>query len=387
MEDWVKSYQSPLRPYRLGQTIQNWEKMGNGEAEYCELWEIHDKRTGKIIVIATGHDKFLRNEPDLLQVDGLPFVGMNLVPSARTFWTTPDAYYLRATQAELTDITIQSQKQRRLSVLRFLYNRQWISDDEMQKALRSDVGGAIPFDNTNDQPLTNGIQFLQPPGNVLLYQEGENTRRNAREIIGMSSNQQGEYDRSSRRTASEAMIVNQNSMQRMSRRQIAVRNLYTEAFKKINNLIFTFWKTPRVAKILDPRSQVIWQQYTGEQLKADYIYKLSFSNDPPESPQQRRQTALSMMQIFGQDPSVDQTSLRRYVANAFNDVDITAIFKPGVLDGTIPPEVYQQLAEQQGGSGQGSQSSSSNSQGGGGALQNLLPLLSGAGQGGGSSQE
>lgn len=333
MEDFVKSYTTTMRPYRLGDSVAVYGRARENKSEYVELWEIHDRRTGRVIVLATGHNKFLRNEDDLLQVDGLPFVDVGFIPTARTFWTTPDSYYLRQAQAELTDITIQSQKQRRISVVKFLYDTNMLTAEEAEKALSSEVGAALGVNNKSGQSLKDAIIPLQSPGNMLLYQEAENTRRNARETVGFSRNQMGEYEASGRRTASEAALVDQSSKLRMSRRHVAVQRAYKEIFKKLNGLVIEFWTAPRLAEILDDDGIAEWETYSGPMLKGEYGYQIDFSNETPENKVGSKQEALLIYQMFSQDPTVDPVELRRFVARKMRDPEFSLLFKPGILRG------------------------------------------------------
>ncbi|KKK77784.1 hypothetical protein LCGC14_2850120, partial [marine sediment metagenome] len=44
----------------------------DASSEWVELWQIHDKRSGRVFVMTLDHDKFLRDEYDDLQVEDLP---------------------------------------------------------------------------------------------------------------------------------------------------------------------------------------------------------------------------------------------------------------------------------------------------------------------------
>lgn len=132
----------------------------------------------------------------------------------------------------------------------------------------------------------------------------------------------------------------------MSRRNLEIYNAYYLAFKKINDMIFQFWTTPKTAEILDQDGQKVYQQYVGSQLKAEYSYQIGFSNEPPDSLNSRRQAALQLYATMAQDPTVDQIKLRQYMSNAFNDPAFSNIFKPGILAGDQHALVASQMQEQ-----------------------------------------
>lgn len=331
MQDFVKSYQSTIRPYRAGRTenlTSNWESK---DAEYVELWEIRDRCTNRIMVMATGYDDgWLRNEPDLLQVAGLPFVTMGFVPRVRSFWTTSDAFLLRYHQAELSDIAIQTTKNRRLQIVKFAYQTGMIDEDQLDRALSSDVGAAFKVNG----PLQDSIQpfnFATP--NMQLYQDAAVVRENAREQVGFSKNQIGEYEVGGRRTAREVMEVAQSSGLRLDRRQNEVRRVYCEAFKIINRIIHENWKLPRLVEVVGEDGLPEWHNVTGDDLRGEYNYRLGFSIGGNESLAERRQTAMQLYQMMSQDPRFDPIATAQWLSRAINDPEFSATFAGGILNG------------------------------------------------------
>lgn len=341
MKDFVQSYQSTLKVYRMGHDLSH--RSGTDKTEFCELWEIHDRRTGKIIVIATGHDKFLRNEEDLLQIGGTnPFVEVSFTPRSRSFWVTPDAYYLKQAQAELSDITLQAQKHRRLSILKFLVTRGMITEEEKSRLLSSEVGALVEVEQGFD--MKGGLQAFQPDSTYqALYVDAEHVRRNAREVVGFSRNQMGEYEPTGRRTATEVASVESGAQTRMTRRQLIVRNAHIESIDILNGIIFKFWTYPRMAEVVGKDGQDIWVPFVGSDLKGDYSYDVSFSSGSIENLESRRQRAIELYMGLSQDPMVDQARLRAYLAHAYNDPELKGVFT-GQQDASLRlsmPQVQQ----------------------------------------------
>ena len=292
--------------------------------EFVELFEIHDRRTEKIMVIATGHDKFLRNDDDLLQLEGLPFTHISFVPRTRSIWTTPDSVYLRHAQAELTDISIQRTKQRRISVVRFLFEEGVISEDEMNKFMSSEVGiGVKVRSGTNP---SQAVAMVQPPPNFGLAADAEEIRRDAREVVGFSRNQQGEFE-GGRKTATEASIVQQASSTRLSKRQLAVRKIYKDTIKKVNEIIFRFWRAPQVTRVLGPDGVAKWVNFTGDGIRGVYKYDVDFIDKSQVAV--RQQQALNLFALLRADPLTDVEGLRSLIVNAYNDPQITRALSGG----------------------------------------------------------
>jgi hypothetical protein len=325
MEDFVQSYVKKSSQWRLGEIYTTHQGMSR-KTEFCELWEIHDARDGKVKVIASGFDKFVRNERDLMQIDGLlPFVDVGFVPQSRTFWTTSDAQYLKQQQAELSDITIQAQKQRRASVLKFFYSPTALSPEAVDKALSSEVAIGIPLNP--GVSLQEAIMTMTPGNNnLILEQEATYVRRNAQETMGQSRNSLGEFDTSTRRSATEATIVKSAGDQRSSRRMMAIRRCYTELFQRLNGAIFQFWKSPRWVQICGVDAPE-WESFIGASLRGDYLYDLELTSENFDSLTSRKQQALSLYQGLAQDPMVDPQKLRTFLSQAFNDPEFSGMFR------------------------------------------------------------
>lgn len=335
MKDHAKSYQTHIKPYRMGDPFPSMKgglasRTGEGRQEFCELWEIHDRMTGKLYVIATGHDKFLREDIDYMQIDGLPFVDLTFTPRIRNFWVTPPAWYIYTAQHELADIDLVASKNRRGSTPKFAYLEDMISPEELDKALSDKVGVGVKIRNTSDVRAAM-LPFQLGGNNQQLYIDAEQVRRSAREISGFSRNQVGEYDASGRRTATEAMVVDRSSQMRLSRRELAVRDAYITTMRKINAIIFEYWQEPRTVQIVGDVGTEEWIQASGTQLKGEYNYEVGFSDEGTITQASRRQQALNVYMIMSQDPSVDQIALRQYLARAFNDPELNLIFRPEIL--------------------------------------------------------
>jgi len=316
MEDFVKSYLTVLKPYRIGESEWVW-KEGTSDTVFCELFEIHDRRTKGIYVIATGCTEFVRKREDLLQVDGsLPFEDIRFVPTARTFWTTPDAYYLKFHQAELSDIALQATKQRRISTLKFAYDETAFEDPEIEKVVSADVGVGIKLSpGRKFEDVVHPFQFNN--NNMLLQQDAEYIRRDAREVTGTSRNQMGEYESRGRRTATEVSEVSSASGMRMTRREIVTSRLYRRLFKKMNGMITRFWQIPRWVQTIGKDGSALWQEFVGKDLKGEYSYDVVFAKDGLRSFSQRRQENMMLIQFLMQDPRVPKELILGMLQSGF----------------------------------------------------------------------
>lgn len=324
--DFVNSYKKVRKSFS-GVTTSS--SAATDKTDCVELWEIHDKMTKKIKVIASGYQKhFLRDEEDVLQIEGLPIIDIAFVPRARSIWVTPDTFYLRQAQRELDDIYVQAEKQRRVSVLKLLVKKNVMAPEEAEKLVSRDVG-VIAWINDSEcgEDIKDAVHAIGANSNIntLLHMEEEHIRRNAREMVGISRNQAGEFETKGRRTATETREVSRSSQNRLGRRQNVIRRSYVDLFKKINQIVFKFWTTARIVEVVGKKGANRWRAVKGNELAGEYGYEVKFSQEALETPQTRKQLALGLYGQLSQDPSVDQRELRKLLSDAFG-VDIERLF-------------------------------------------------------------
>lgn len=324
MQSFVESYiETRVRRDRLAHTRQQ-AYSSSRDALYNELWEIHDKRHKKVYVISFNHSKFLRKTNNALQIGGqLPFVADSFIHHSRCFWSTPLAYYLMQHQREMYDISLQSAKQRRSNNIKFLINENAFDEDEEARALDSANSLFVKVQGGID--VNKVVKAFPQINNFDLRNESENVRRNARAVAGFSRNQLGEFDSSSRRTATEAVQVKAGSQRRESRRYTAVENMYLGAVKKVNGIVFKVWKRPRSIKV-EPQK---WKQMSGLELQGDYYYDMHLSQKQPMNSIQRRMNALGLFNQLAMIPGANLPELWDYVTRSAEDPSFQTFFNFG----------------------------------------------------------
>jgi len=319
MEDYMASY-TKVKKNRMEYTS---DKMmfANRKPEYNVAWEIHDRMSGRVFVVSPDYDKFLRDDKNALLVAGLPFVDMGFVSHPRSFWSTPQAYYLGQLQHIQFDISLQAEKQRRLNAWRLLAKKGIISREELTRLLSGD-SGTFAFADTSE-PLRDCIMTV-PQGNLMDFMmQADHNRRDAREIIGFGRNQMGEEMQSSRRTAREATFVNQGSERRTGKRFGAITSLYLDLTEKLNKICFSLWKLPRFAMVGNE-----WAKFTGAELKGDYLYDVSLSTTRNLSRAERKVEAMMMLGQIMQVPGIDYAAAFKYLQDAANDPAFERILAP-----------------------------------------------------------
>lgn len=326
MEDFIEGYRYFRAEYASKRYSKNeYGYKYNKDCKFNELWEIHDRRTNEVIVVCKTHDKFLRKDPSMImKLCGMPFVSTSFVEHPYSFWGTPLSYYLKAIQNEQFDISLQKRKQRRINVLKFLVNKGFIGEDEAEKFIKGDVGAVGFVEGAQD--IRNVIAPAPQGNNIDLNLQSQANKNDAREAMGYSNNQVGEFDDTSRRTAREASYVREGSGKRESKRSCCIIDLYIDTMVKINQLVFNLWTVPRYQMVGRE-----FKQFSGIDLNGHYSYDLSLSSKRMLSKSERKVEALMLMGQLLQIPGVNAQEVFRYVIDASSDPSFERIlssYKP-----------------------------------------------------------
>lgn len=289
--------------------------------EMIDLYEIRDRRTGMVFVIAPSQEdsEALLIKPDEFQNTGLlPFYSLIFNDDDEVFWGTPDSQILDPIQNDLNDTRTQIMKHRRMSIVKLLYQQGKISDTEVAKMVSEDVLPAIAVNG----PLGDAVEPLQAasiPQDLLVA--ADLGMQDARETVGFSRNQFGEYHAgSSDKTATEAQIVNQAAEIRVEERRDMAADMLVEVVRGMHQIIFNHWDTEQVIEVSGPSGVPFWIQFTGSMLaNGRYEVKIDPDTSVPETKEVRQAKAFKAYQMFFQDPMVDPIKLRHYVFRNMND--------------------------------------------------------------------
>ena len=296
-----------------------------------ELFEVWDKRTGKLTTVAEGHDKFLRDEEHGWEIDGLPVEILNFNPNGDDFWGKSDVDQIKVLVQVYNETRTVELMHKKTAVTKFLFSQDAIDDTELDKATQ----GRIAFIKMKLPPVGNVMPLTMNMSRDL-YNMSDVSRKDISEVIGYSRNQVGEYD-ADRRTATEAAMVQQALQLRADERRDQVADVLAAAFqRKIHPTIFQFWDTPRIIEVTALGG---WVEYTGADIKGDYEVKTVADSVVPLTRMERQRTSLIAFEKLKNDPRIDQQRLYSVVLGAFEDV-----LPPDLL---LPPQQQQQNMLQQ----------------------------------------
>lgn len=293
---------------------------GNRES-YCLLYEIRDYKRKKLIVIC--EDRCLMEVDDTLQIDGAPYEFIIFNEDRERFWPIPDAKILEPQQLEMNECRQYSRKARKQMLLKFLYQKNAITQENLEKLLSNDIEDASAGVEILAENILSAVHVMQP-GTAMsdaLIREFQQLDADMRDALGFSQNQMGEFVPFHNKTAKEAGIVDESSNLRSDERRDVVADVLSNIVRKWNQYIFTYWDKPKLVEIIGMDGLQYWVEYTGQQLKAEYTLVINPETGQPVSRNLRQQVAQNMFQMFNQDPYVDQLGLRRLVMQQTDLID------------------------------------------------------------------
>jgi hypothetical protein len=291
---------------------------------YVRLWEIYDGKTGRLYVLADGMDKYLYDDDDPFSSSGFPFHGVVFNSDEDHFWGISDCRNIEPQQLELLEVKTAEQRHRKLALLRFLYNDSAIEDEEMAKFLDNDIESTgIGIKVKGD--LNAAIMPIQPhvPQDYRII--AESIRQDMRELTGFSRNQLGEYDTSSRRTATEAAYVAQAVGIRVDERRDVLADVLLDIMHGVNDYIHEWWSEQHVAQIVGPAGQDTWVSFTGEDLRGQYGLRTDPDQALPVSAEVRRAEAEKLVTTAMGIQGLNVMPLLRHWLTQFEGIEIDEV--------------------------------------------------------------
>lgn len=320
---------------------ENVIKNEDSKTEWVEVWQIHDQKTGKVLAISLDHDKFLRDDQDGLQIEGLParVIGFNEDPDY--FWWTPDCRLIEQQQLEMNDIRTMAKHHRRVAILKVLYDKGMVSKDALSKLLDGDVKAAVEIDAGASGDIRKAVALFQSHVPPDLAASAREVREDIREIVGFSRNQMGSFEESSgRRTAHEAEIVRAASMIRIDERRDAMADLLASTMRGVNQIIFQNWTEEKIIDVIGPDGARYWIRFTGKDIKGEFAERVNPEEAQPENRNVQIMQNEKFIDIATKIPGMDMKYLMESYASRFDWIDPKMLF-PGQGAGRSPEKAMQ----------------------------------------------
>ena len=288
------------------------------DAEFVELHEIRDIRTGKIMVMVKGYDKWLREpEDDPLQIEGLPFVDFGFNDDTEYFWGPSDVQIMEPQQLEMNETRTQAMLHRRVALLKFLVEKGAVSQAERDKMLSEAVGPCVEVEGN---PAAS-VALLQPHIPADLVNWSNHIRSDVKELLGQGRNQSGEVSRSSRTTATEAQIVQMAHDLRMDERKDMMADALVKVMRKINQIVFKYWSAERVVQVVGYDGAKYWVKYNNDAIRGEYNLSVDVESMTPQTKALKRRDLVQLIQALGKHPNANIDYLVRSLLREYPWID------------------------------------------------------------------
>ena len=324
---------------------------------FCLLYEIRDKKSGKIFTIC--EETLLMEYEDALQIEGLPWEFVMFNEDPEYFGGISDIKMIAAQQNEMNEISTQASALRKFSMIKFLYQQGAMKPESLDKLLSSDIADVGMGIEVLAESLQAAILPLQPHGLTAdLQRDHAGSESIARETLGMGANQLGEMSPYHGKSAAEAMITNEGAGQRVDERRDHITDILTNIVRKFNQYIIKYWTTERVTEIVGPNQNKYWVKYTGDQLAGEYNVRIDAESGLPVTRGLRHEQAMKIFELLKGDPLIDQVELRRMLLQPFEWIDpsyemMVQESPPGVPGTGVPGMQPTDLMAMMGGKGGG----------------------------------
>ena len=288
------------------------------EGDWVELHEIRDLRDKTIKVLVEGYDFYLREEADVLQIDGPPFVPLCFNEDPEYFWGLSDCKIIEPQQLEINESRTQAMLHRRVALARILYSKGALDKAMVNLLMSEKVLPAIEVQGPVDE---SKIRVLTPhmPQDVMLWTEA--IRNDIRELSGIGRMQTGEMS-TGRHSATESKIVHDAHNLRMNARRDRVLDMVGDLMRKTMQIIYTMWSTPKAMEVVGIDGSRYWVELTGSQIKNEYDLKLDAGSSDPQTKELRRQEIVQLIQAVGKNPRVNVDYLLRLLLQEFEWLDV-----------------------------------------------------------------
>jgi len=293
--------------------------------ERIKLIEVWDKKEKRMFVLVDGFDGYAREEDDVLKLDNFfPYDKLCFNPVSDEHYSTSDAMYVEKQQVEFNDIRTQEMAHRRKENIKILYKKGVFTETQLNQLKSGEVGPLVEC--IAQGALGDSIYVVAPNMSRDIFMAANDIRGDFREILAFGQNQMGQ-ELGRRKTASEAMIINQFVQVRSDERRDTIAMFLERSIADINSIVFELWDTPDIIQIIGPNG-VAWEEWTGEKLRGKYAVRLLMNSTLPMNKTLYRGEVKELLQMLGQDPNINQRELRRILLDSYEEFDTSRLLLP-----------------------------------------------------------
>lgn len=302
---------------------KSFDLFGHSSVEMVDMYEIHDKATGKVMVLSpqagAGHKALIFADDRTMRNNRTCYYPLVFNDDDECFWGIPDSVVLEPQQHEINEIRTLEMKHRRLAIMKLLYKKDTIDITQLEKLLNGEVMAGVEVKGELSDIDT--IQLADIPQSLRI--QAQEVLNDVRESMGFSRNQAGEFSTgtSNPPTATEAQIVQVASEIRVDERRDMTADMLVDVFEDVNVDVFETWKEEQVVQVMGPNSVPVWVIFKPEMLKAgQYNIKIDPDTSVPETKEIRMNKALVTYERLKTNPLIDPELLTKYLLHELHGV-------------------------------------------------------------------
>jgi hypothetical protein len=266
------------------------------DTKRVELWEIHDREKGKIRVMATDHDKWLRNEKHPYECEDFIFEMLRLIEVPDHFYPMSSIAPVESPCKELNKTRTQLINHRKRHKRILLFDKQVLTPDNLEDIEKSEALSLIGVDGR--EAVQGSIQPVpDPPLGADIYQIEQVIKGDIREIYGQS-----EYQRSAQapgvETATEAMMIERGTRLRPDEMLDIIQDFCVDIAKKRLQMMKQFYTSEHMYRFADEMGQVQWGSFTKEDIQGEYDVDIEIASTMPWSEETRRKFNMDALNLL-----------------------------------------------------------------------------------------
>lgn len=337
-------------------SIMSDEHVPEDDVARYTCWEFYDIVLGEMCVFPEQGDQFLVDPVQMPYGFGHPFVMLRNYDVPEQFYPMGELEALEPLQNELNLTRTAMFNDRKAYRRRHLYDPNAF-DRVGRAALESDEDNILI-------PVKSGVPLgeavIPMPGaqpNPQLYQDSQVIEDDITLVTGINEYMRGSMPEI-RRTATEAAIIQDVANARATDKLARVEWAVGEISRRMLILAQQFMHEGQVARITSRKNRVVHFEFEPEDIQGEFDFEVQGGSTRPKNEQQRRQTALDMLQALAPygDPTLGLVNMQEVIAHALRygfDVDDPERFmgggpqmmpQPGMEgmppgEGGVPPEL------------------------------------------------
>ena len=311
--------------------------------DWVEIWEIRDRKRKEICAFVPGYDEWIREpEEDVLQIEGLPYVDMNMNEDPQYFWGVSDVAIMEPQQLKCNEARTQAMLHRRAALLKFLVDKNIIDQEEIDKMCSENVAPVVRLKG----PPGASIVQLQPHIPADLIGWVEQIRSDVREMIGFSRQSSGELP-AGRRTAREVDVATMAKEIRLDERRDMMADCFVDIIRKVNQVIFDKWDTSHIVQVVGYDGAKYWIEYTRDAIMGEYNVRVDVESMTPVTKALKRKEIVELVGALSKYPRANIDYLMKVLVREFDYLDALAILPEAPETAGGQPMPASQFVQQQ----------------------------------------